>query len=213
MEKELKENTKKVPIFEDRKALLDIWKTLIERMEHGADLIWRGAQYFFVLISAIISVNLIGLGTVLGLEDVLIQYLLLVLSLVFPILIIALTCVGWLTLKRRFRRMLEIVTHIGKVESLLGLSADISDYLQELSVFSQDTYLFERYVKSRAKHNSEKDFIEGELGGGIEGGNMYTDLKKVYWVFIFVGVFLTIFNSFLIISAYSRLVNCCVVWL
>ena len=194
-------------IFDDRKALLEIWKARIEAMDIYADLMWKSIQYFFLLISALISANLIGLGTILGLDDLQIQIYLLFTSLIFPILVVVLSFIGETTLRRRFSRLLELVAHAGKIESLLGLNVDISERLQKLNAFPRDRYLFERFVKSRAKYGSEKEFIKGELGGGVEGRNMYTDMRKAYWLFVFMGGFLILLNIFLIIYVHGRLVN------
>ena len=202
-----KEVSEEKPIFEDRKALLEIWKTRIEAINFYADLMWKSIQYFFLLISALISANLIGLGTILGLGDLRTQIYLLPASLIFSILVVVLSFIGETILRRRFSRMLELIVHAGKIEGLLGLNVDISKRLQELNVFPKDRHLFERFVKSRAKYGSEEKFIEGELGGGVEGRNMYTDMRKVYWLFILVGGFLILLNFFLIIYVHGRLVN------
>lgn len=195
------------PIFDDRKSLLEIWKTWISFRMHSGELMWKSVQYFFVLISALISANIIGLGTILELNDLRTQFYLLLLLFAFPMLIIALSVVGEEILRRRFSRLLEAIAHTAKIEGLLGLSVDISERLQKLNVLPKDKHLFERYMKSRAKYNSEEEFIKGELRGGIEGRNMYTDMRKAYWLFIIVGITLIFVNISLIINVYGRLAN------
>jgi len=195
------------PIFDDRESLLEIWKTWINFRMHSGNLMWKSIQYFFILISALISANLLGLGMILELNDLQTQFHLLFLFLVFQMLVIALSVVGETILRRRFSRLLEAIAHTAKIEGLLGLSVDISEHLQKLNVLSKDKHLFERYMKSRATYDSEEEFIKGELRGGIEGRNMYTDMRKAYWLFIIVGTILIFVNIFLIINIYCRLPN------
>lgn len=194
-------------IFEDRKHLLEIWKTWISFRMHSGNIMWKSVQYFFVLISALISANLIGLGMILELDDLQTQFYLLLIFLTFPTLVIALSLVGEAILGRRLSRLLEAIAHTAKIEGLLGLSVDISEHLQKLNIFPKDRYLFERYSKSRVKYNSEEEFIKGELRGGIEGRNMYTDMRKAYFLFIIVGIILILVNIFLIINVHCRLAN------
>jgi hypothetical protein len=203
----VKKVAKEKPIFEDRQTLLDIWKTRSNDMKFYQDAMWKSVQYFFVLISALISANLVGIGTIVGLKTFQTQFYLLVTFLIIPILVIILSFIGIAILRRRFSRFLELVAHLGKIEGLLGLSVDISERLQKLSAFQKDNYLFQRYVKSRNRYASEKEFIESELGGGIEGRNMYTDMRKAYWIFIVVGVFLISLDFFLIVYVHGSFMN------
>ena len=194
-------------IFGDRESLLKIWKTLTNFRMHCANLMWKSVQHFFILISALISANLLGLGMILELNDLQTQSYLLLLFLVFPMLIIALSMFGEAILKRRFSRLLEAIAHTAKIEGLLGLSVDISEHLKKWNVLKNDRYLFERHMKSRDIYGSEEEFIKGELRGGIDGRNMYTEMRKPYWLFIIIGTILIFVNIFLIINIHCRLAN------
>lgn len=178
-----------------------------ESLRSQGDMIWKSIQYFFLLISALISAHLIALGTILDLDDLQIQFCLLVVSLIFPVLVAGFSLVGTEVVRRRFSRILEFVAHISKVESLLGLDEDISERLRQLNVFAKDMYLFQRFVNGKAKYETEKEFINGELNDPIEGRNLYTDMRKVFWGFTGLGVFLILVNMLLIIYVLCRLVN------
>jgi hypothetical protein len=184
-------------IFDDRDSLVKIWIEERRVRDFHAGLMWENVKYFSTLLSILITADILILRMLLEVNAN--SNLVLILSLILPAFIIVTSILGEQELKRRWKRVLEAITHCAKIESLLGLDEDISS---KLKVFQNDTYLFQRWAKSRKKYPSSQCFIEGE----VKGYNMFTHMRKIYFITIIVGIFLIAIH-FLLFFTFQTGVN------
>jgi len=168
-------------------------------------MIWNGVHYFFLLLAALISAYLIALGMLLELENALTQFYASFGLYVFPTLVVTISFIGMRAARRRFKRILEYIAQICKIESLLGLNEDISQVLRRIDAFPGDKYLFQRFVEGRRKYQTENDFVMGELDKPLQGRNTYKDIRDAYWILIAIGFFLFLLNCFFMISFHAQI--------
>jgi hypothetical protein len=186
-------------IFDDRESLIKIWIDERRSRDFQASLMWENVKYFTTLLSALITADVFILRMLLDLKinstifaNTNYPVIILFSSLILPSFIIVASILGERELKRRWRRILEAIANCAKIEYLLGLNENISHILK---VFPNDSYLFQRWTESRKKYSSSSSFVEGEL----KGYNMYTHMRKIYFITIFVGVFLIVIHTLLFI--------------
>ena len=140
---------------------------------------WNNLKLFSVLIPALISVNAFFLQANFG--ESFSGYS--VISLVFPVMIISFSWCGNRDLKRRWRRTLEAIAHLSRLEDLIGMHESIDN---KGKIFKKDSRLFPRFYDGVKSFDKQKDFIEAN----IYKDNMYTAMSKVYWIFGIIGVIL-----------------------
>jgi hypothetical protein len=199
-------------IFNERDKLLEIWKEERRSRDKSADLMWENLKLFSVLIPAIITVGTIFLR--LALDPSLAKYIddMLLLSLVFPVLVVSLSLFGISDLYRRWKRTLEAIAHLLKIEGLLGLHEEYTGRF-----LKGDKHLFERYYWNTKFKKKEKDIkteevieiqvdIETEddfIKRNIFKNNMFTAMLFVYLGLGVIGGFLL----YLIIPLYIHTLN------
>lgn len=191
------ESRKKDAIFDNQDALLEVWKVKQGCVDSYQSMMWTNAEYFFITISALISINFVGLGTAASLESTLLRSGIL---LFFPILSSIVIILSWLgrdIAKHRFVRVLEAIAHIAKLEGILGLDADIQNRLEEAGIFQDDTYLSQRHIESRRHshrnepYRSEKQWVTDKIESS---DTPYGHLSRVYIVMASIGILLMIFD-------------------
>lgn len=173
--------TSEKSIFDDRESLLKIWSEERKSRDFNASLMWENLKFFSLLISGLITANTFFLGFIFDNSsprpsEINVGYSLV--TFVLPGLIMYLSWSGHRDLKRRWNRTLEAIVHLTKLEDLLGLREFLPPYSD---VFSEDTHLFERYIKDTEGFDSGQKFIDNRR---TRGPNMYTHMKRV-----FVGLF------------------------
>ena len=171
-------------IFHDKETLIKIWLDERRSRDFQATLMWENIKYYTTLISVLITADIFILKILLGVKMLALS----ILSLILPTFIIFISRLAEANLERRWRRFLECVVHLAKLESLLGLHEEIPKELKK--VFEDDTYLFQSWVESHKKYSNSNEFIEGEL----IGDNMFTHLRMIYWMTCMLGVILIIFH-------------------
>ncbi len=108
----------------------------------------------------------------------------------FPLAIIALSIYAHKHLKILQNRFLLIVTHLLKLEGILGLHKDITNILPH---FKEDKYLFPKY---RAKLEISTDkFIENEMDTGKSAFKL---MGHIYWITTIIAIGLVIFDLVII---------------
>jgi hypothetical protein len=100
--------------------------------------------------------------------------------------------IGESDLKRRWERTLESIAYLTKLEDLLGLRESLPNGRH---VLTKDTKLFQRYFDETEGIASERKFKEEKM----KGRNMYTAMRKVYAIFLVVGVVLLFVPQFLVV--------------
>jgi hypothetical protein len=188
-------------IFQDKSKLLEIWKDERRSRDNSASLMWENLKLFSVLIPAIISVDTFFLGFIFDNSSQNHTYGLALLSLVLPVLVIALSIFGISDLYRRWKRTLEAIAHLLKLEGLLGLHEYYTGKL-----LKGDNHLFERYYRDTKCIKIEKDIKTGKdiktqvdieteddfIKKNILKNNMFTAMLLVYFALAGIGVFLLI---------------------
>jgi hypothetical protein len=194
-------------ILGHEESMLKIWIDERRSRDVNASLMWENLKLFSVLIPTIITVGTIFLRV--ALDPSLTKYTdqLLLGSLVFPSLVILLSACGIIDLHRRWKRTLEAIAHLLKLEALLGLH----EYY-EGKVLRRDKHLFERYYRDTKCIKTEKDATTGKdiktqvdietedefIKRNIRKSNMFTVMLAVYIILIVMGIFLL----YLIVSLY-----------
>jgi hypothetical protein len=190
-------------IFNDRENLIRIWIEERRSRDASANLMWENVRNLTILIAGLITAD-IALMDFIESND---RYLLLLPFL--PVIIVVLSWYAQKDLEDRWRRVLEAISHLIKLEDLLGLHAQIPD----ATFFKDDKYLFERWRKSALRYSSSKAFVEGELkgtkeyGGNIskqskekKSGNLFTFMPKIYIVTMIVGSVLGGIHIYLLLN-------------
>ncbi len=191
------DNTKE-SIFNDKTAMLELWKSRYDARDKITDTMWMGAERFFALMSAFVSANLIAFGTLFSFEEQSFRQIITIALLVISVLIIGISLVGRSGLQRRYDSYLRITASIMKLEGLMGLNKNLQPKLEELGLFKDDTSLFDRPTFSKKQYQTTDSFVEGERETGKTG--KFGDLWKGYSVFILIGAVLTIINLALCIQ-------------
>jgi len=177
--------------IEDKDLLIKILLDERRSRDFQAALMWENVKFFSTLISALITADILLLRLFLDLK-MRSSIPLLLLYLMLPGFIMSMSYMGERDLKRRWKRILEAIANCSKIESLLGVDTEISG---KLRVFQKDRYLFpERWFKSRSKYSTTEDFIEGEL----KPENMYTQMRKIYFITSLVGLLLVVLHVVLL---------------
>jgi len=172
-------------IFDDRKSMLVVWQTLMDRAYSHLKFLLETTRFYFLLISALLTIY----AVVAGIEMKSIQIPWKIFSLGFlSLFIIFFAKIGSKTLRRQYSRFLEFVAYLAKVEEIIGLSNP-----KKTEIFKEDEYLFNRFVKKRKLYDSSNAFIEGELE---KKDKLYWDMRLVYKLFMLIGVILMILTSF-----------------
>lgn len=189
-------------IFNDEEKIFKVWLDERRSRDKSADLMWENLKYFSVLISGIITANAFFLK--LTFDNLTLGYALF--SLVLPSLIVSLSFCGESDLKRRWKRTLESIAYLNKLEDLIGLNEPVTG---KINVLKEDSHLFQRY------HDSTfKEVKDPKTGGIIKvdiktveeyrdywmyKDNMYTAMRRVYYVLGIIGGFLVFVSSLLIV--------------
>jgi len=184
-------NRIKKSVFDDRDILIEIWKERRAAGDAYIELMWKGAQFFFLIISALISVSFVAIGSIWQITDILAQLGFLFALMFLGVMVIAFCWLGKEVAKRKQDRFRMMVAHVSKVEALLGLSQDIGIRLKRADVFPGDTFLFQEFVESyrglnkKPRYNTEREWVENNQSNA---SNTYTNLRTVY-LFLAVAAF------------------------
>jgi hypothetical protein len=178
-------------IFKDKESLLKVWLDERRSRDVSAGLMWDNLRLFSVLIPAVITVDTLFLNFIYepSMKEHTLQ--LLPISLAFPAVVISLSVAGFMDLFRRWKRTLEAIVHLNKLEDLLGLNEPLP---QDKKVFEKDTHLFQRYHDETKDFKTEKDFIKKNRFKF----NMFTSMMIVYVIFVIIGGLLLFYQASLV---------------
>jgi hypothetical protein len=194
-----KDNPTPTDIFTDKENMLKVWIDERRSRDYSVGLMWENLKLFSVLIPAIITANSFFLGLTLDDRSWSVYDLL---SIVFPVLIVSLSMYGNKDLRRRWRRTMEAIAHLRKLEKLLGLDSPVPGGLK---VFKNDTHLFQRYTNSSEGITAEKDYMDQNMDKSKgEEDNMYTAMRRIYWVFIIIGAALLVPPVFTVVLLFYQ---------
>ena len=177
-------------------SMLKVWVDERRSRDVNASLMWENLKLFAVLIPAIITIDTFFLQAIFDNELPENTSGFRFLIFLFPSLVITLSLIGESNLKRRWERTLESIGYLNKLEDLLGLRGNLPE---NRTVFLKDKHLFERYFREIEEEgvaiDTEDDFIEQKR----LKNNMYRPMRRVYAVFIVIGVVLMSVPQFLVV--------------
>jgi hypothetical protein len=185
------DKTPEKSIFQDKSKLLDIWKDERRSRDNSADLMWENLKFFSVLITALITANTFFLN--LAVDNLSLGNSLF--SLVLPSLIILLSIFGYRDMARRWRRTLEAIAHLIKLEGLLGLREPIPEELR--NALKENSRLFERSFNTTQGYDTQDKFIDDNMNKR----NMFKDMGWVYLILAIAGGCLLVFAALLIVDS------------
>jgi hypothetical protein len=167
-------------IFNNPDLLVRIWENERKTRDFAVKLMWENMKYFSILIGSLLTAYTALLGYISTKTIFFAIYQITIIfnfMILFPIpaVIIVLALYAQNDLIERRRRFLLIVTHLLKLEELLGLHKKIDDKLQ---YFKQDEFLFVEYQKNLSQVKSET-FIDTQMR---EKTSAFTSMQNVYIV-------------------------------
>ena len=188
--------------------LIRIWESERKTREFNATLMWENVKHFGGFISALLVAEMAFISYIWSFQNTgIFPFDVRELMFVFPFAIIVLARHAQSDLKERWGRFLLVVTHLLKLELLLGIYDKID---HKLSFFRPDEYLFSEYQKNLSQEASQKfiDKMMKKIGDdGKPNRNTYTSMISVYRsmtaiavVFIIFGILIFVNNAFHIIT-------------
>jgi len=180
-------------IFDKPDRLIHIWENERNTRNLAVKLMWENMKYSGGLVGSLLTAYTALLGYFYTTADANTTPLNLMILFPIPAAIIFLTFYARDDLKQRKRRFLLVVTHLLKLEELLGLHRDISD---KLIHFKEDKYLFVEYQKNLSKCNTTEAFIDLEMR---ENKGAFSWMQNIYSLMRVLAGVLIIFNIALLI--------------
>lgn len=160
-------------LFDNPEYLLRIWEAERKTRDLNSTLMWENIKYFGGFISGLLVAQMALYTVILNVKDPgIFQFAIFVL----PVAIIVLSCVGYKDLKERRQRFLLVVTHLLKLEELLGVHEGITTILDH---FQEDKYLFAEYQKNLSTGTYE-DFIKEQMKFKFSKKNSYVSMSILY---------------------------------
>lgn len=171
-------------ILDNKDRLMQIWERESRTRDLNVKLMWENLKYFGSLISALItaSVTLIGFNIQFGNE-----YFFLLLIIILQLFIILLAQYAKNDLQERRRRFFLVVSHLLKLEVLLGFYDDsfqtiVSERLKGTR-FRDDKHLFAQYFENLRKPDGigkqdTNTFIDDKMSEKKD--NSYSIMSNIY---------------------------------
>ena len=167
-------------LFDDPDRLFRIWEIERRTRDLNVKLMWENMKYFGSLISGLITASIALVGFIFDIDN---NGVFLILIIILQIFIIYLAHYAKKDLQERQKRFFLVVSHLLKLEVLLGFYEDISQKLKDTR-FDEDKYLFGEYQKNLVKEKAtetdkKKDFTEDKRSSA------YSIMGKVYQIMQF----------------------------
>lgn len=171
-------------IFKDRDALMSLYLEMGLNARFVVDKIWTNARFFTTITSALMTISIAAVVSLLKenpeqLQGLLIAFLLAIL----PVMVIVIAIIGIKNLRREYSRFLDWVVIADKLQEKLGL--------YEQTVFKkypQDKYLLPlRFVSQ--KHTNTEHFIQTELQ---KKGSLLFYFKCLHRVYILLATIMVV---------------------
>lgn len=181
-------------IFENKELLVKIWENERYSRNFAVKLMWDNMKYFGTIIAGLLGLysTLLGHFFTTTNNNGLFNLLFLV---PIPATVIALSWFARKDLIQRRRRFLLVVTHLLKIEELLGLHEDLTGRLKHFTV---DRNLFPHYHKDLLKASSTDEYIEKEMR---KKDNAFSSMQHIYIMMMIIAGTLLIFGLFLFIQS------------
>ena len=194
--------TSNYDIFNNPDQLFRIWENERKTRDLNVKLMWENMKYFGALISGLITASIALVGLTL---DKSVPVLFIILIIILQVFIIFLAEYAKKDLKERQKRFFLVVSHLLKLEVILGFYEDISQKLKDTR-FDQDKYLFAEYQKNLVKEtgietDKKKDFIELKRSSAYSiMGRIYLLMQITMVAFIVAEIVIFGYASFIIVQ-------------
>lgn len=172
-------------IFKDTNpdALIRIWENERKTRDFAVKLMWENMKYFGALIGSLLTAQMALLGYIYSKSEQGNFPFYVSLFLFFaPTIIIFLCLYARKDLTDRRRRFFLVVSHLLKLEDILGLHKDIS---QILTSFREDKFLFAEYQKNLSKCNNTEDFIKLMM---CDKKGAFSLMQRVYLIMMAIAI-------------------------
>jgi hypothetical protein len=169
-------------------VLIRVWENERISRNFAVKLMWENMKFFGGFIGSLLTAysGLVGLIVTAKIN---IPYAYnFVIFLPVPVVILILALYARNDLIERRRRFLLVVTHLFKLEQLLGLHDKIGNKLQ---YFKEDEYLFTEYQENLTQGKSKKTFIDVQMS---KNPSAFKAMQNVYIMFVGIAVGLIIFG-------------------
>jgi len=173
-------------------VLIRVWENERNSRNFAVKLMWENMKYFSILIGSLLTAYtaLLGYISTNPISFAIYSIAIFNIMILFPIpaFIIVLALYARNDLIERRRRFLLVVTHLLKLEQLLGLHQKMGDRLE---YFKADEYLFAEYRNNLSQGESKKNFIDFHMS---EKPSTFKAMQNVYIIFIVIAVVLILFG-------------------
>lgn len=154
-------------IFKDKETLLRIWENERNTRDLAVKLMWENLKFFSIFIGTLLAAY-IGFfdfiaRTLISPDSIYAAILNGIILFPIPVTIFVLALYAYNDLEQRRERFYLVVTHLLKLEDLLGLHEKIDD---KLGYLKKDQYLFAQYQKKLVEY--KKNFDEGKDDEGFK---------------------------------------------
>jgi hypothetical protein len=180
-------------IFKDKELLIKIWENERYSRNFAVKLMWENMKYFGTIIAALLGLYSTLLGHFFTATNTNGWFNLLFLVPI-PVIVIILSLFARNDLIQRRRRFHLVVTHLLKIEDLLGLHDDLSGRLKH---FMDDKSLFTHYNKDLLKAKSTDEYIETEMR---KKENTFNSMQQIYILMIIIAATLLTFGLILFVQ-------------
>lgn len=188
-------------IFNDRDQLIRIWENERKTRDFAVKLMWENMKYFGAVFGALFAVYSTLVGHIYSTTSTnpIFNFLVLI---PIPGTILGLSWFAQNDLQDRRKRFYLVVTHLLKLEDLLGLYKKIDD---KLTYLKKDQYLFAQYYTMLQEY--KKNFEEGKdqeqfIKCQMKKKSAFRSMQNVYIVMMIVAGILIFFGVIVICNPF-----------
>lgn len=187
------------------RVLIEVYRSIQREIHEFVKLMWENVKFFTTLLTMVLTVDISLTQFFIQKSISELRLMFFSISMFLPFLIMLISYIGFLELKRRWMRLSEALTIWGKVGVLLGLHNDISDELKKAGIFPEDRYIFQRFTEQFKRYKSSEEFIKSSVKRMqgkdlIKSRNFYLMISKVYIVFFIIGIILILVKIILFLE-------------
>ena len=173
-----------ISVFNSIESLMQFFNDVEGNAKFVVDKIWASVKFFTTITSVLLttSVALYGsdnLQKMLGLNPNLKSLIL----AVIPIIVIMISMIGMKNLKREYRRFLEWVVVINKLQELLGLHEEV-----RTNLYSKDRYILPEHFVLK-DYGSSEDFVNSGLR---KKGTLYYYFNILHRSYVIIAIIITL---------------------
>ena len=171
-------------IFEDRDILMSLYLEMGLNARFVADKIWTNARFFTTITSALMTISIAAVVSLLKEQPEQLQGLAIAFLLaILPVMVIVIAIIGIKNLRREYSRFLDWVVIADKLQEKLGLYEQTA-----FKKYPKDKYLLPLRFVTQKVSNTE-NFIQTELQ---KKGSLLFYFKCLHPVYILLAVIMIV---------------------